>query len=394
MVGYSDSEGSEDEKIKVARPVATTAKSVSAGKASIQPLVDASNPHRIRVSFPQPSKGSGIATDAQDDLEKPPAKRAKTGGAFSGFNSLLPAPKKAAMVGIGQDKMSIGIGRARGAGLGVGISLKTGAAPAFSRQSAPEIEYQEGIEAEEEQENIRNTIPLAGVAVISAETRPQAKTTMFRPLSVNRKPQKKKKVPSQNDNSSSAAGASEGMEGSLDFKNIGTNRDVVQQPGTKIKKSLFATADATPEDGPEATDDDLAEEAVAHWDHLQTNNETNRSATIETPNVSGSGSASLQTLADQLGLTAAQRRQLFGRGGNPTAAQIQQFSLAAEYQHNNKLMQDQNTAPAHNPVRSIAPGKHSLQQLMNAATNQKDALEESFASGKKNKKDAGSRYGW
>ena len=48
----------------------------------------------------------------------------------------------------------------------------------------------------------------------------------------------------------------------------------------------------------------------------------------------------------------------------------------------------------HNPVRGIAPGKHSLKQLVNAAATQADALEEHFAQGKRNQKEAGSKYGW
>ena len=37
-------------------------------------------------------------------------------------------------------------------------------------------------------------------------------------------------------------------------------------------------------------------------------------------------------------------------------------------------------------------GKHSLKQLVNAASNQREALEEHFAKGKSNRKDAGARY--
>jgi hypothetical protein len=35
-----------------------------------------------------------------------------------------------------------------------------------------------------------------------------------------------------------------------------------------------------------------------------------------------------------------------------------------------------------------------LRQLLNAATTQKDALEESWAAGKRNKQEAGRKYGW
>ena len=48
-----------------------------------------------------------------------------------------------------------------------------------------------------------------------------------------------------------------------------------------------------------------------------------------------------------------------------------------------------------NPVKSVmGGGKHSLQQLVNLVSNQKDALEEGFAMGRRNKKEAGAKYGW
>jgi hypothetical protein len=64
-----------------------------------------------------------------------------------------------------------------------------------------------------------------------------------------------------------------------------------------------------------------------------------------------------------------------------------------EYAANEELRAKGETVQ-HNPVRAIAPGKHSLRQLVNAASSQQDALEEKFMTSKRNKKEAGSKYGW
>jgi hypothetical protein len=124
-------------------------------------------------------------------------------------------------------------------------------------------------------------------------------------------------------------------------------------------------------------------------------------ADTETPPPS---SASLSTapqtvseLASTLNLSASERRQLFGRnaakGGIPNSIEVTNFNLDAEYDANEELRAKGETV-THNPLRSIAPGKHSLRQLVNAASTQKDALEESFATGKRNKKEGGMKYGW
>jgi hypothetical protein len=77
----------------------------------------------------------------------------------------------------------------------------------------------------------------------------------------------------------------------------------------------------------------------------------------------------------------------------PSATKIINFNTDEEYRHNEELRATGEQV-VHNPVRSIAPGKHNLRQLMNAASSQKEALEESFAKGKNNRAEASSRYGW
>lgn len=106
---------------------------------------------------------------------------------------------------------------------------------------------------------------------------------------------------------------------------------------------------------------------------------------------------SLDSIAADLNLSASARRQLLGRNhrdASKTSSSIMNFNTDEEYAANEALRASGEQAPQHNPVRAIAPGKHSLKQLVNAASGQKEALEESFASGRRNKREAGGKYGW
>lgn len=103
---------------------------------------------------------------------------------------------------------------------------------------------------------------------------------------------------------------------------------------------------------------------------------------------------SLDSIAEDLNLSASAKRQLFGRQKNePSKISIVNFSTDKEYAAN-ELLRQAGEQIQHNPVRTIAPGKHSLKQLVNVANSQKDALEEHFATSRRNKKEAGSKYGW
>lgn len=90
-------------------------------------------------------------------------------------------------------------------------------------------------------------------------------------------------------------------------------------------------------------------------------------------------------------------RQLLGRGNRfRDPVSIATFDVSTEYASNNVFARDEaaRAAMAVNPVRSIAPGKHQLTQLLNAAQAQKGAFEERFAEGKRNRREAGGKYGW
>ena len=103
---------------------------------------------------------------------------------------------------------------------------------------------------------------------------------------------------------------------------------------------------------------------------------------------------SLDSIASDLNLSDSAKRQLLGRQrGNTSIINVVNFNTDQEYAAN-EILRQAGEQVQHNPVRSIAPGEHSLKQLVNAVSNQKDALEEQFASGRRNKKEAGSKYGW
>jgi hypothetical protein len=385
LVDYSDSEDSDNSEA----PAISQAPAISS-KPAFQKVVDRTNPGKIRVSLPQ----TGPKLDTNGD--EPPAKRAKMGGgAFGGFNSFLPAPKRTGVVGGG----ALGGGNAnKKSGLGAGVSLKTGAAPGFSR----ELEESEGPDVEAGYE--RNAANEGGLSLPAPKTSTDVvkpaeevklvgKPLMFKPLSVARNPAKKKKQ------QPSAAAVS------------ATERPPITQPKPKQKVSLFsvsAEADDVPslvtkgEYEPMIYGAAAEEDTVnAHDDLVGYSSDPYNSSVppphAKTQSMPAAGPQSLSDIASDLGLSAADRRQLFGRQkgtrGTPSATKIINFNTDQEYLHNEELRASGEQV-MHNPVRAIAPGKHSLKQLVNAAASQKDALEESFAKGKNNRAEASSRYGW
>ena len=400
LVDYSGSESSEAEDkqefSKLQKPSAHSA------KPAFQKVVDRSNPHKIRVNLPDTAKYS---VDAKEDEEGPPAKRAKVGaGAFGGFNSLLPAPKRAAAATNGGFN---GTSAKRG-GLGSGVNLKTGTAPGFSREpmphSSPKMEDEHAMDGDLSLKGTKDqtedtSVGANGTPEISRpqsierppeQPKKQGSAMMFKPLSVARKPQKKKPgVPNGNATHvqnvvepiplppKPAAKVSLFSAGHAhDEPANGTTSSGTYQPmiyGAQGPKT--SATNATLSENPYMDDPVAAEEPIAQPDFTQ-------------------GPQSLNSIASDLNLSASAKRQLLGRQNHNTSAiNVVNFNTDQEYAANEMLRQAGEQVQ-HNPVRAIAPGKHSLKQLVNAASNQKDALEEQFASGRRNKKEAGSKYGW
>ncbi|KAI4250550.1 MAG: hypothetical protein L6R40_000150 [Gallowayella cf. fulva] len=396
LVDYSESEGSEPEQKTIASkvPKATT----NTGKPAFQKVVDRSDPHKIRVHLPEISKEPS-GNDPEED--GPPAKKARVGGgAFSGFNSFLPAPQRTSATAAG----------AKRGGLGSGVNLKTGAAPGFSRE--PVLEPSQN--PEKDVEELNGDIPLSGKedpaenitsgtndTLDATNSQPpekpkelpkkQGTAMMFKPLSVARKPQKKKAI-SVNDDVIPAK-----------------KNNAVASPQNNLtpKVSLFATdSDQLDRPGSNGTSNGTYQPLI--YGASENEDVAAQSVQVDNPYTNDTGAAeeplrlskvvhgpqSLDTIASDLNLSASAKRQLLGRQNrNASAINVVNFNTDREYAANELLRQAGETVQ-HNPVRAIAPGKHSLKQLVNAASNQKEALEEQFASGRRNKKEAGSKYGW
>ncbi|PSS12675.1 hypothetical protein M430DRAFT_126412 [Amorphotheca resinae ATCC 22711] len=387
LVDYSDSDTSDVEATPVTKPAPNSS------KPAFQKVVDRSNPGKIKVSLPQAALQDDTKTD------EPPTKRAKIGGGgFSGFNSFLPAPKRPGQSG----NATLGGGNAAKKGsLGAGVSLKTGAAPGFSREPEPEREYTGDLEEPETEQTLTGggsglhlppprALPDGGQKP-AEEVKLVGKPLMFKPLSVARKPTKKKKA---TPTSTSAATSTPPTPV--------TPQAAPEKPAQRPKISLFSMSAEPSSVAPtsnteykpmiyspeiEEPGEDLE---PSYEDHTPTTTHAIPPA-VPTPPVS----QSLDDIAGDLNLSAAERRQLFGRqkGGRTTATKIINFNTDEEYLHNEQLRASGEQV-VHNPVRSIAPGKHNLKQLVNAVQSQKEALEESFAKGKSNRAEASSRYGW
>ena len=409
LVSYSDSEASDSEQENVTqppldkkdpRPAAPSQSKPPSTPATntFRPIVDRSNPRKIRVALPEIKPETG---DNGEDQDGPARKKPRIGGggsgAFSGFNSMLPAPKKNnAVAAAKQAPTSRKV-----------FSLKTGAEPGFSREADEEMRWEQAALGDQD-----DTIPKAGSLQTgpapaakqeggggAEEPKLKGNAMMFKPLSVGRS-QKKKPV-----KAAAASPVPAAQELKPPAQETKDEQATIPQPAPppKPKVSLFslstddkptetldtsttsgagyqplvynATPDAPPA-GPEKPAPELVEEPAP-------------------PSTTDTQAPTLDNIANDLNLSRSERRQLLGRHDASSKSRVINFNTDKEYAANQELLHDTDLAAAqHNPVRAIAPGKHTLQQLVNAASTQRDALEESFASGRRNKKEAGSKYGW
>jgi hypothetical protein len=354
LVGYSDSEGSDSESPNVA-PVPAIAKP-PAKQTNFQKLVNPSAPRKIKVALP--------TIQPEPEADAPPAKKARTAGKFGGFNSFLPAPKRAADVK---------------KGLGSGVNLKTGAEPAFSRERVePDPSaFAPATTTEDIKENADTSLPAPFQNEPPPEVKPMGNAMKFKPLSVGRKKVPKKKI---YPNAAPAAPSP-------------VTQPVTQPPqppAPKPKISLFSVTQNDNTAPASALVSDyqplLAEPEVAPVETFD--------STMAAPAPVPTDPNSLTAIADDLGLSAGERRRLFGRnkGAGPTA-NVTYLNMEEEY-NNNEQLRLQGQAVEHRAVKAVAPGKHSLQQLVNSAATQKEALEDAWAEGRRNKAEAGSHYGF
>jgi len=400
LVDYSDSDSddSDAEAVSVLKP------SAKPSKGAFQKVVDRSNPGKIRVSLPQP------ALQDHKNEDEHPAKRMKTeGGGLSDFKSFLPPPKRTGQTSGG----GLGSGsELRKSAPAAGASLKTGVAPGFSREPEPSSNLLESnladLGGEDQMGNDARGSRLAPAKDMhennqkpAEEVKLVGKPLMFKPLSVTRNPAKKKK------NQSELSTASSTVPGTPLLSFTKTKVGLTPQ---KRNVSLFSMS-PEPSDpvrpylsgeyrpmiyGKSVDEEQDPELSTINEDSTHDEYTYTSQAAASDPAAPMPGAQSLNDIASDLNLSAADRRQLFGRqkgGGVPQATKIINFNTDEEYRHNEEL-RAAGEQVVHNPVRAIAPGKHSLKQLVSAAANQKEALEESFARGKSNRAEASSRYGW
>ncbi|RDW90418.1 PRCC domain-containing protein [Aspergillus mulundensis] len=415
LVAYSDSETSDSEP-EISTPAAPTpaakpassSNAPSASASKITSIVDKANPRKIRVALPE-IKPEVPGDEGEDGPARKKPKIGGGGGAFAGFNSFLPAPKRPSAV-VEQEKKLGGGGPARKV-----FSLKTGAAPGFDREADEEMRKDMAFESlgggggDDEDEtipkagNLRDSEDAESTTVMKKKPEEvvlKGNPMMFKPLSVSRSGQKKKRgpiiPPPLPESKPKAVVTVEGKE-SVVQSEVQAQKPTAPAPAPKPKVSLFSLSAATEET---AMPDSSTSVLGATYEPLVYTTSENAPAAGPAPETESSPAASAQSaqtldyIADDLNLSRSQRRQLFGRNADPSTSKILHFNTDMEYAANQEMAHKELAATQHNPVRAIAPGKHTLQQLVNAASTQKEALEESFASGKRNKKEAGAKYGW
>jgi len=354
LVNYSDSEGSDTE----ASVIAPAAKAPAPTKPK---LINRTESKKIKVELPQIRPEPG-----QDGSQEPALKRARTAGAFSGFNSLLPPPKKT-----GQNAPK------------PGVSLKTSSEAAFSRTPVPTLPSGD----DDGDVNVpgRESLPVAAERK-EEEPKMVGKPTRFMPLSVANAKKKKKpihgpKVPITEKNTSIPGGATSQQPA----QNV---TPAEAPPKVKAKVSLFSFGGeeiAAPTEKPSSKYQPEFVDPEANPDEEALATQTQQAAAPAATNT-------LSDIASDLDLTPAQRRQLFGRGGM-NAGNIAHFNMDAEYRSNQEMAASGETFE-HKQVKTIAPGKHSLQQLVNNVKSQTAALEDKWAEGRRNRGEGGSKYGF
>ena len=383
LVSYSDSDASDAEAPSPPKPAVQPPAKPSSSKPAFQKLIDRDNPHKLMVNLPVSGSRSG---PVGPDGEGPPAKRAKRGGGgLSGFSDMLPAPKKRAQ------PRNPAASKGLGPSFGSGFSMKTGARPVFSRKSADasddESEMGQVQPMKASHDTPATVLDQPATATDSGSKKPEYKpfNPRFVPLSVTRQGKAKKPMapPPQPGTMRPPAEADPKPAAKPEVSLFSFSAHEQIEPAdssTEPYQPLFATTD-----GP--TEASEAPEAQA--------GETGAGGGGKKPQVQ-----SLESIADELNLSAAEKRQLLGRKhgatdqADPASLRMVEFNTDAEYAHNEQLRATGETTE-HHALKSISgTGKNSLRSLVSTAITQRDALEEHFAASHRNKKEAGRRYGW
>ncbi|GAB0133730.1 hypothetical protein EsDP_00002127 [Epichloe bromicola] len=400
LVDYDSDSAPEVETVTKPTPKPS---SQASSKKPFQKVVHRSNPGKIVVSLPTQASSTSNSngnSNSNSNGDEPPAKRARTtgGGLFSGFNSFLPAPKNTGKQAIKPSTSNT---------TRPGVKLKTSAAPGFSRH----VDEDDTMQTFAAPTSISDS-PSGGLSLPppkrqeSAPSIPEGQTPaeevklvrkqplMFRPLSVGMNAKKKKK------NKNNPGPVSTTQPPASNATPALSTPAVPSEPPPETKVSLFSMHTEEPSDPASTSSANGAYEPLFETAYEADPASAGSSVPVEKqydtlpPTNAAGASESLDNMADDLNLSAAARRELFGRGGSNFAAKkVVNFNMDREYRHNEDVRAS-GDQQIHNPVRALQSGKHSLKQLVQNVQNQKDALEDSFAKGRSNRKEASSRYGW
>ncbi|RVD85626.1 uncharacterized protein DFL_003943 [Arthrobotrys flagrans] len=365
LVSYSDSEGSDAESAPSA-PTLPPPKPKSSLSSFLPPpskkrkLVDDSKPatastgpRKIKIELPN------ITPDV-DDVESTSSSRTKIGKSSGGGGmlSFLPAPKRtgAEAVKVAQE------------------SEKEEKKATAAAANAARMDLQPTVEDDPESSS---STPAAGevLAKPPAETKPAGpiQGRVIQPFFKKSTTKKKTAKP---------AGTTKVEEKKVSLFSLGSALN--EKP--LATSTISTAAEYKPllvEESAPAVDDEVPVEAFHHQEEY-----------AETSYQPAPGPQTFQSISEEVGMDEAEMRMFMGRRGRNAEIKIMDFNVDQEYEKNEAARAAGELAPERNVVRSIKPGKHQLTSLLNAAQNQRAALEESFAEGRRNKKEAGSKYGW
>lgn len=314
LVSYSESEGSDEEEPWPQ----TTTNTQPTTNPETKLTVDKSKPRKIRVSLQETQTEPPI----NGGLDGEPAhKRPKVGGGFSGFNSMLPAPKR--------DIQSASETKAATIGSSTKVfNLKTGAEPGFNRASDAELRQQlrerdngqvEGglaVQTGAEQDVARTRQESELRSIASPPLSKQGNAMLFKPLSVARSAQRRKTpaklsavVPAsqlQLDKAALAPHASPAVP-KVHLFSISTSDEPFQK--SNMDKGIY---EPIMDQEIEGSDEIDPIHAIA----------TDKAAGSHDPNsqtISDNSSQSLDSIAADLNLSASAKRQLLGRNHKDAA---------------------------------------------------------------------------
>lgn len=389
LVDYSDSDASDTEASPAPpppppKPTSGLAALLPKPKGARKGVTADTGPKKIVVNLPN-------INDAE--LDQPRAKKARIGGGGSSLSAMLPAPKKRKEAEAAASKDN-----------GESPSGEVKKPKVLGAKSAGAREVGEVLmpSADREAENVSPEMPQAPVV--------KGNSTMFVPQSVvGRKtiqPMsafRKKGTKGNATGSIKVAGGAVpppkpkvSLFGSATTALAPAAYTGMSGPTAEYKPIMLETAQPAPRPRGDAEDYDGYEDDAQNTGYGALE-EPPRDELDDLVNEVGLDEAAVSLISvrtSDVRLILSQQRQLYGRRGRgKEPVNISTFSVDAEYRRNEVdkalgLVEEVKT------VRAIQSGKHQLKSLLQSATSQKEALEDQFAQAKRNKKEAGSKYGW